>query len=279
MAKRSVLMIVIFAIILCAMVSNKADAFGHCARCSGCYGYAGYYGGAGNCGLGWGACGSAWWFGYGGYGAVKPSCGCARRCHHLFPRFGQYGWLHLHKHRCGGGCGGCWNCSGWSDGCGTGGCGTSGSCGTSAATETPVNSKVISDVPSPSEEVAPQVAPSDRSASIQQSSFHAASNVRRDGSVAFEKGVAGFRQGRMREALGDFEVAASAEPNNALYHYYRALTMYDVAGAEAAQEALQRAVDAESREPVKNWGKRMERVQGRGRLWIEMARRNAGLVR
>jgi hypothetical protein len=83
----------------------------------------------------------------------------------------------------------------------------------------------------------------------------------------------------MREALGDFEVAASAEPNNALYHYYRALTMYDVAGAEAAQEALQRAVDAESREPVKNWGKRMERVQGRGRLWIEMARRNAGLVR
>jgi hypothetical protein len=30
---------------------------------------------------------------------------------------------------------------------------------------------------------------------------------------------------------------------------------------------------------VKHWGKRMERVQGRGRLWVEKARRDAGLVR
>ncbi len=72
MAKRSVFLIVAFTFILCAMISGRADAFGHCARCSsGCYGYAGYYGGAGNCGLGWGNCGAAWWFGYGVYGVPK----------------------------------------------------------------------------------------------------------------------------------------------------------------------------------------------------------------
>ena len=84
------------------------------------------------------------------------------------------------------------SCSGWSGGCGASGCCTgggctSGSCGTSASTEIPINSKVISDVPSPSEEAAPQAAPSDRSASIQQSAFRLASTVRRDGTVCIRE--------------------------------------------------------------------------------------------
>ncbi len=139
---------------------------------------------------------------------------------------------------------------------------------------------MISDqtTPAPASQAAPEAAPADHSASVQQSNFRLASAVRRDGSAAFDKGVTDFRQGRKREALTDFETAASAEPDNALYHYYRALAQYDVDGAEAAQGALQQAVEAETREPIKNWGKRMERVQGRSRLWIESARRSAGLV-
>ncbi len=295
MAKRSVFLIVAFTFILCAMISGRADAFGHCARCStGCYGYAGYYGGAGNCGLGWGNCGAAWWFGYGVYGVPKAGgygnpygCGCcAARCHHPLAKVA--GWV-FHKHGCGArrGCGaGCG--SGWSDGgcssCGdgggtTGGC-QSGNCGTSASIDLPEGATVISDqtTPAPAPQAAPEGAPAEHSASVQQSNFRLASAVRRDGSAAFDKGVADFRQGRKREALTDFEVAASAEPDNALYHYYRALAQYDVDGAEAAQGALQQAVEAETREPIKNWGKRMERVQGRSRLWIESARRSAGLV-
>jgi Flp pilus assembly protein TadD len=118
----------------------------------------------------------------------------------------------------------------------------------------------------------------DQSARIHQSAFRLTS-TRQDGSAAFQKGVTEFRQGKLKEALGEFEVAATAEPKNALYHYHRALAMFDLAGAEAGHEALQQAIELETREPVKNWGKRMERVQGRGRVWIESARRNAGLVR
>jgi tetratricopeptide (TPR) repeat protein len=271
MAKRSVVM---FTVVLCSMISNRADAFGYCARCNtGCYGYAGYWGGAENCGLGWGACGSAWRFGYGGYGATRCGYGCAPRCHHLFPIFGQYGWFH--KLRCAGcGGGGCSNCG--YGGCVRGGC-TCGTCTVSASTDGRSKSNIISEQPAPAAESAPETAPSDRSASIHRSPYHSTS-ARQDGSIAFQKGITVFRQGKMREALGEFEAAASAEPKNALYPYHRALATFDLAGADAAQEALKQAIEAESLEPVKNWGKRMERVQGRGRVWIETARRNAGLV-
>jgi tetratricopeptide (TPR) repeat protein len=102
---------------------------------------------------------------------------------------------------------------------------------------------------------------------------------RQDGSAAFQKGVTLFRQGTMSEALGSFEQAASAESENALYQYYRALAMFSLAGAQGAEEALQKAVELEKSEPIKDWGKRMERVQGRGRVWVEQARRATGLAR
>ncbi len=81
----------------------------------------------------------------------------------------------------------------------------------------------------------------------------------------------------MTVAVQSFEAAAAAEPQNAMYHYYRALALYNLSGAEAAGEWLQQAVELEREQPVPNWGRRMERVQGRPRLWIEQARRDAGL--
>ena len=77
----------------------------------------------------------------------------------------------------------------------------------------------------------------------------------------------------------DFEAAATADPANALYLYHSALTMYDQYGAEAAADALQRAIQAERRQPVANWGQAMERIQGQGQLWLEKARRDAGRAR
>ena len=99
------------------------------------------------------------------------------------------------------------------------------------------------------------------------------------GLPAFERGLAAVRNGSMNAALRAFTTAAEAEPSSAIYHYYRALAMLEVAGADAAQEILATAVEVEQREGVQNWGQRMERVQGGGRLWIEKARRDANLVR
>lgn len=105
------------------------------------------------------------------------------------------------------------------------------------------------------------------------------SNAQQDGSAAFAKGMTAFRSRSLTEAVGSFETAAAAEPNNAIYQYHLALALYDLNGAEVASDALQRAVALEQREPIENWGKRMERIQGRSRAWIEAARREAGLVR
>jgi tetratricopeptide (TPR) repeat protein len=119
----------------------------------------------------------------------------------------------------------------------------------------------------------------DEARSNSRTSFRLVSNAHQDGSAAFQKGMTSFRSHVLAEALGSFETAVAAEPDNAMYHYYLALTLYDLHGADVAGEVLQQAVALERREPIVNWGKRMERVQGRARSWIESARRDVGLVR
>ncbi len=111
--------------------------------------------------------------------------------------------------------------------------------------------------------------------------FHLVANATRtraSGSAAFEKGLSAYRQHSLTDAAASFHLAADAEPDKALYHYYLALATYEMAGADAASDSLEKAVQAELAEPVKDWGRRMERVQGRGRVWIENARRDAGLI-
>lgn len=110
------------------------------------------------------------------------------------------------------------------------------------------------------------------------SRYHLVSNAQRDGSMAFDKGLIAFRSRSLTSAIDDFDAALSAEPTNAMYHYYRALALYDRDGVDAAGDALQQAIQSERDQPISNWGKRMERVQGRSRLWVENARRAAGLV-
>jgi hypothetical protein len=81
----------------------------------------------------------------------------------------------------------------------------------------------------------------------------------------------------MNDAARSFDAAAGAEPANALYSYYRALAIYNAQGEQAASQWLTQAVQLERQTPVQHWGRNMERVQGRARLWVEQARREAGL--
>ena len=161
--------------------------------------------------------------------------------------------------------------------CVSGGCGSDNSSG---AIDLPPGAKIISDRVL-GEGQTPTPAPDERSAVAEGSPFRLIGLVQNGegGPPAFERGLAAFRNGSMNDALRAFTAAAEAEPSSAIYHYYRALAMFEVAGADAAQDSLATAVEVERREGVENWGKRMERVQGRGRLWIEKARRDANLVR
>ncbi len=220
-------------------------------------------------------------------GCTIIPCGVRVRHHHCL--FGhcryclryRYGW-------CGWGCG-CYGGCGYYGGCGAAyGCGCTGGDGcVSGCTDgysATQDAQSGNEVRSSAEEVSPfanddQARASRGRIAARRSTFRLISDARSDGADAFERGVTLFRSRSYNEALSAFDAAAAAEPDNALYQYYRALALYDANGGEAAGEALQQAVELEQRSPISDWGKRMERVQGRGRLWVETARRKAGLVR
>jgi hypothetical protein len=214
------------------------------------------------------------------YGYGYPLCSYGTVAQHrccLAPR-SWFGCCHKHhaaNGRCTGSSCGCGSaCSGC---CGIGGCSVS----SQGAAGIPSDAKVISDRTLGEETPAETTAPDgDHSASWNtRTYFHLTADQRRDGSGAFQAGVISFRSGSYSAALVSFEAAAASEPGNALYRYYLALAQLETSGAITAEAALAEAVQLESREPIANWGKQMERVQGRGRLWIEKARREAGLVR
>jgi Flp pilus assembly protein TadD len=142
----------------------------------------------------------------------------------------------------------------------------------------PSDANIISDRVLGEGEESPEAAPEGESADASAASYRLAS-YRRSGDSAFQNGLQSFRNGSMSDALGSFDSATQADPSNALYHYHRALALYNLSNEDAAANALRTAVTIEKKQPVKDWGKRMERVQGRGRLWVEKARRDAGLVR
>lgn len=236
-----------------------------------------FYSGCGyGCGLGYGCCG-----GCGLRGCAPCGYGCGYAC---------------------GGCGDCGSCgscgscgdscgSGCSDGsCGGAGCqncdsGVSSGGGTTDGGPTMQgDEKILYDGPAdkaPASTPPPNPEP-DPSASIFRRPFQltsVASQQPGDGSKDFARGLGAYRDNDMNDALQAFDASIAAEPQNALYVYYRALAIYNLQGADAANDSLATAVELERQTPVAQWGKRMERVQGRARIWIEQARAGAGIGR
>lgn len=125
----------------------------------------------------------------------------------------------------------------------------------------------------------PEVVPAPPSAQAVPRTTNQFASYRSERSTHFERGLRWYREGNLSEATAEFQAAAQAEPENALYHYHHALALFDQHGAEVADEALQTAISAEKRQAIASWGQRMERIQGPARIWIEKARRNAGLVK
>ncbi len=190
---------------------------------------------------------------------------CGGGCH-----VGLIGHLHAKFHRhhgcsscgswgCGGGCGSCGlggcgggcasgDCGSGCSSCGGGGC-ASGDCGSGCSdcgggssystgeTLTPTPAAPLA--PSAPTEPPPSPEPSARRAAVRQVSLSTSA----DAFQLYFDAVAQHRAG-------------------------------DVAGAEGT---LALAVAAEQAKPVSGWGRRMERVQGTSRVWLEAGRRQAGL--
>ena len=91
-------------------------------------------------------------------------------------------------------------------------------------------------------------------------------------------GLHRYWDGDYQTASQDFQSAAKANPNDAMSRYFQALAQRRLGNKGEARDALKTAVDVEQRFPVARWGFRMQRIQGAERVWIEQARREAGVL-
>jgi len=223
---------------------------------------------------------------YGGGYAIAPCPpnpvprGCWLTRHLGFGHFGR-----LAGGGYGGGCGDGSCGAGGCDSCSGGNCdiGSTASSAPIDPSERVMNEKVISDRPvggEPAGEPAPDPVP-DKSTSVSRGSAFRLTGMKQShaGAADFNRGVASFRSRELNDALASFEAAIVAESDNAIYQYYLAMTLFGLSGAEAGQAALARAIELEQQQPIADWGKRMEREQGRGRIWVEKARRDAGITK
>ena len=276
--RKAVLVAMILSSGLLTVLSQRADAGWHHAAKSYAFGYCPCYIVPGCVNApGYWACGSAVSYKVRGHHCCLRHH--ARVCVTRHRGYCRCGGAYCGSGFCGyGSCGLCSNGGGCGWGCSSevGGCTGGGQTLTSG--QTTGSEEVIYDGPAanapPSASIQTQGAQN-----FPNSQYRLVSNKRIDGSAAFDRGLNAFRSHSLTDAVGAFDMAVEAEPDNAFYWYYRALTLFDLGNADAAGEALQKAVALEQDQPIANWGKRMERVQGRNRNWVENARRSAGLVR
>ncbi len=188
---------------------------------------------------------------------------CGGGCHvgligHLHAKFHRHGCSSCGSWSCGGcdscglgGCGGCasGDCGSGCSSCGSGGCGSGdcgggcSDCGGDAAVST---GETLA--PTPAAPLAP-TAPTSPPPSPEPSA--------RRGSA--------IRQASLSSTSAD------------AFDLYFAAVAQRQAGNADADATLAQAVAAEQAQPLQGWGRRMQRVQGNSRLWLEAARRQAGL--
>ena len=93
--------------------------------------------------------------------------------------------------------------------------------------------------------------------------------------VWFGDGLHKFWSRRYQDAIGRFQAARKVDPTNPAYVYFLALAYKRSGHEDLAKTALAEAVELEAGYRVSNWGKMMERVQGKERVWLEDARMKA----
>ena len=109
-------------------------------------------------------------------------------------------------------------------------------------------------------------------ASVGRGAFRAVAHEQIE-NPSFADGWLAYRKGNFRLAHETLSAVVASEPHNAAAHYGLALSHLQLGDRGAADAALALAVVVEAEHPIAGYGKLMERVQGRERLWLEAARR------
>lgn len=89
----------------------------------------------------------------------------------------------------------------------------------------------------------------------------------------FSTGLTLYRSGEFAQAAAVFQNALAEAPADAKYAYFHAIALYQAGQTDDAWKSLATAVKLESQNPIGNWGRTMERVQGPTRIWLEEGRR------
>lgn len=97
--------------------------------------------------------------------------------------------------------------------------------------------------------------------------------------VWFGDGLHKFWSRRYQDAIGRFQAARKVDPTNPAYVYFLALAYKRSGQKDLAETALAEAIELEAGYRVSNWGKMMERVQGKERVWLEDAKMRGELRR
>ncbi len=134
-----------------------------------------------------------------------------------------------------------------------------------------VDSEAPAEVPEP-----PTVA---ASASLRLASLTQTQTDEQTAADRFAAGLAHYRTGSYQAAMEAFEAALNADAKNAKYAYFSALTQREVGQLQRADWFLALGLQLEQAEPIANWGRVMQRVQGQGRIWMETARSQGSVLR
>ena len=81
-----------------------------------------------------------------------------------------------------------------------------------------------------------------------------------------------FNKGLQAEAARELLLAIKQDPNDPALYYLLAYIQHNAGQVDAAERTVQRAVELEAAQPIRNWGQMMERYQGASRRWLEAAR-------
>jgi hypothetical protein len=94
--------------------------------------------------------------------------------------------------------------------------------------------------------------------------------------------LAAFRRGRQQLEMRQYADAVVAlqevvgiQPQDPLAHYLLALAHHQNGAQTAADQHISTGAELEQQDPIANWGRAMQRYQGRPRLWLERARARA----
>ena len=93
--------------------------------------------------------------------------------------------------------------------------------------------------------------------------------------AALHRGRRQLGAGRYADAAVTLQEAVTYQPHSPLGYYLLALAHHQNGAQAAAEQNIRAGARLELQYPIADWGRAMQRCQGRPRLWLERGRNRA----